>query len=69
MVRIRLPDATEAVLDSAGCPRRWRSDSPRLERLLNCMLAPWPPYAGEDAELREAEVATKVLGAEIVGRD
>lgn len=64
MVRIRLPDTTEATLES----RRWRSESARLERLLNAMLAPWPPYQGEDVEMREALVASKVLGAEIVER-
>ncbi len=63
MVRIRLPDATEATLQS----RRWQCNSGRLELLLNAMLAPWQPYPGdEEAELREAKIASRVLGAEIV---
>lgn len=68
MVRIRLPDTTEATLNG----RRWTSVDARLERLLNAMVAPWGPRrAGADpeAEMREARVASKVLGAEIVARD
>lgn len=68
MVRIRLPDATEATLEATLDAPRWRSESSRLERLLNAMLAPWPPYQGEDVEMREAEVVRKVLGAVIVDR-
>lgn len=62
MVRIRFADTTEATLEG----RRWRSACLRRERLLNAMVAPWSPYPGENAELREARVAAKVLGAEIV---
>ncbi len=65
MVRIRLPDTTEATLQG----RRWSSASDRLERILNAMIAPWGPYHGEgeaEIELQEARVASKVLGASIV---
>lgn len=67
MVRIRLPDTTEATLNG----RRWTSVDARLERLLNAMVAPWGQRERVDpeAELREARVASKVLGAEIVERD
>lgn len=65
MIRIRLRDATEAVFEG----RRWRSSDARTERLLNSMVAPWGAFPGETAgehELREATVAAKVLGAEIL---
>lgn len=61
MIRIRLPDTTEATIQG----RRWTSESARLERLLNAMLAPWGQLSPE-AELIEARVASKVLGARIV---
>jgi hypothetical protein len=65
MVRIRLPDTTEATLEG----RRWSSVDARLERLLNAMRAPWGPRQDRvdaAAELREAQVASKVLGASII---
>jgi|GEM_PF-6334935 len=63
MIRIRLSNTTEATLVA----RRWRSDDPRLERLLNAMLSPWGPYGSEaEAEQLEARVASQVLGAEII---
>jgi hypothetical protein len=67
MIRIRLPDTTEATLEG----RRWSSVDARLERLLNAMRAPWGLRKDEvdaEAELREAQVASKVLGARIVER-
>lgn len=66
MVRIRLPNATEATLEA----RRWSCSDRRLERLLNAMLAPWPPHRDEaDAELKEAAIAAKVLGGRIVEQE
>ena len=63
MVRIRLPDMTEAVLETG----RWACDDARFERLLNAMRAPWEiPQADAQVELSEARVVSKVLGAEII---
>jgi hypothetical protein len=58
MIRIRLND-TEAIF-TAG---RWQADDDdRLELLLNAMLSPW----GVQDALYEAQVVSKVLGAQIV---
>lgn len=68
VIRIRLPDTTEATLRG----RRWFSEDSRLERLLNAMRAPWgsgPNGFDPAAQLLEAKVASKVLGATIIEHD
>ena len=68
MVRIRLPDTSEATLHG----HRWISANARLEWLLNAMKAPWgpgPDQIASEAEMLEAKVASKVLGATIIEHD
>ena len=61
MIRIRLPDAREATLEA----HHWSSKHPDLARLLNAMLAPWEVTTRE-ADISEAHVASKILGATII---
>lgn len=66
MVRIRLPDATEATLEH----HHWHCENTRVATLLNAMLAPWTaPDNQAEADLKEAKIASKVLGAEIIAQD
>ena len=59
MIRIQLPDASEATFEAG----RWQTNDSRLEQLLNAMRCPW---LCDDAEMYEANVVTKVLGATII---
>ena len=60
MIRIRLPDTSEAVLEAG----RWQASDAKLEQLLNAMRRPWD--TAPDSELSEVQVVSKVLGAQIV---
>ena len=60
MIRIRLPDTSEAILNAG----RWQASDARLEQLLNAMRRPWD--VSLDSELNEVHVVSKVLGAEII---
>ena len=63
MIRIRLPNTSEATLEAG----RWQCQDTRLEQLLNAMRAPWNNHVSEaHAELCEAKVVSKVLKAEIL---
>ena len=65
MIRIRLPDTSEAILNAG----RWQAQDSRLEQLLNAMRRPWDVSLNSnvlDNDLNEVQVVSKVLGAEII---
>lgn len=64
MIRIRFEDELEASIDAG----RWQCEDAKRERLLNAMLSPWENKSGETDEhdLKQAEIAARVLGVEII---
>ena len=60
MIRVRFADELEASIEAG----RWSCDDARLERLLNAMLSPWE--SSENRDLKQAEIASRVLGLKIV---
>ncbi|MCA9838806.1 MAG: hypothetical protein KC422_17960 [Trueperaceae bacterium] len=60
MIRVRFADEQEAYLEAG----HWTCDDARLERLLNAMSCPWE--MAEPKDRSQAEIASKVLGLEIV---
>ena len=63
MIKIRLEQPAYALpLEAVLSAGRWACDNERVERLLNAMRAPWDAQA----ELSEAQIVSKVLGAEII---
>lgn len=65
MIRIRLPDTSEAILEAG----RWQANDTRLASLLNAMRRPWykdDRFSAHETDLNEAQVVSKVLGATIV---
>lgn len=60
MIRIRFPNELEACIEAG----QWSCEDSRVERLLNAMRAPWDAQNTNDRH--DAEIASKVLGVEIL---